>query len=175
MSLLINVEHFRETPGLCGPASLKIALSHFGKNSSEAELATLANSTPEVGTEHEGMIIAAQKMGMHVCVKERGSVEELESIIAKEKLPIIVGWFDVDGDHYSVVINITNDTIVLCDPGVDASERTISRELFPKIWFDFNGADNSTVTWGWYMIISLEPITLNATHDLYTREYDPIV
>ncbi|MBI5369845.1 hypothetical protein HZA85_01455 [Candidatus Uhrbacteria bacterium] len=37
----VHVQHFLQTAGLCGPASLKILLSYFAKTYSEEELAKL--------------------------------------------------------------------------------------------------------------------------------------
>jgi len=65
----ILVEKFRQTTGLCGPAALKILLSHFGKTFTEDQLAALAGVTKSegeyvvgVGTEHENLIEAVKEI-----------------------------------------------------------------------------------------------------------------
>ena len=61
----IAVKKYLQSTGLCGPASLKILLSHFGKDFSESDLAGLASAAAGLergmGTEHEGMINAAKE------------------------------------------------------------------------------------------------------------------
>jgi ABC-type bacteriocin/lantibiotic exporter with double-glycine peptidase domain len=152
----IHVKHFIQTTGLCGPSSLRILLSYFGKTFTEEELAKLAQATVEEGTEHAGMISAAKEIGGYVFVKENGTIEDLEYFVKEEKLPVIIGWFDKDGDHYSVVVNVTDKNIIIVDPASDEDERWIDRETFPNIWFDFNGKDNRLVEWGWYMVATFE-------------------
>lgn len=154
----------QETTGLCGPAALKILLSHFGKNFTEEQLAAFAGSIPGLahgeGTEHEGMIQAVKETGGFVFAKENGTLEELEYFIKEEKLPIVVGWFSTYGDspsdHYSVVVNVTPKNIIIVDPENEKPERWLDRATFPNIWFDFVGKDEKTVSWGWYMVVSFE-------------------
>lgn len=152
----LRVDHTRQTPGLCGPASLQILLSHFGKTYSEKQLQGLASATMDSGTEHEGMIQAAKEIGGFVFAKENATLQDLDYFIKEEKLPVIIGWFDGDGDHYSVVISITDKNIVISDPAADDPERWIDRDTFPNVWFDFIGADNRTVSWGWFMVVTFE-------------------
>lgn len=154
----IMVKHFDQSVGYCGPASLKILFSHFGKgdNYTEEQLAQLCTATHEIGTEHEGLIQAAKEIGGYVFAKENGTIEELEYFLKEEKLPVIIGWFDVNDDHYSVLVSITEKNLIIVDPAVNEPERWIDKATFPSIWFDFIGKDNRTVSWGWYMVITFE-------------------
>jgi len=152
----IAVTPFEQSAGLCGPAAMKILLSHFGKTFSEDELARMCSATREEGTEHEGLIRAAKEIGGFVFEKEKGSMEELEYFIKEEKLPVIIGWFDGDGDHYSVVVSITDKNIVVVDPAEGKPERWLDKATFSRIWFDFVGVGNSAVSWRWYMVITFE-------------------
>ncbi|MFA6136392.1 MAG: cysteine peptidase family C39 domain-containing protein [Candidatus Paceibacterota bacterium] len=152
----IEVEKFVQSPGFCGPASLKILLSYFGVNHSEEQLGQLCYTTYDSGTEHEGMTQAVKATGAYVFTKENGTIEELEYFIKEEKLPVIIGWFDKDGDHYSVLVNITDKNIIIVDPAVNDPERWIDKEVFPRVWFDFVGKDNKVVSWGWYLVATFE-------------------
>lgn len=154
----IKVQPFGQTSGLCGPAALKILLSHFDKNYTEEQLAQLGGATQDSGIEHEGMIQTAKEIGGFVFSKEEGTIEELEYFIKEEKLPVIIGWFDKDGDHYSVVVSITEKNIIIVDPQNinNEPERWLEREKFPGMWFDFVGKENRTVSWGWYMVVTFE-------------------
>lgn len=150
----IKLQPFTQSADFCGPASLKILLSYFGKNFTEEQLAGLAHATHASGTEHEGMIGAVKELDGYVFAKEGGTIEELEYFVAKEKLPVIIGWFDKEGDHYSVVVNVTEKNVIIVDPAVNEPERWLDRQTFPKIWFDFIGQDNRVVSWGWYMVVT---------------------
>ena len=161
----IAVKKYLQSTGLCGPASLKILLSHFGKDFSESELAGLASAASGLergmGTEHEGMVKAAKAIGGFVFAKDEGTVGELEYFVNREKLPVIIGWVDRDGDHYSMVVSVTDQNIVIVDPASNEAERWLDRNTFPKIWFDFVGKDDKEVSWGWYMVVTLEKKTFD--------------
>src|SRR3989344_3526151 len=155
----VSVEVFRQSkPGVCGPAALRTLLSHFGKTYTEEQLANLSVCAGDAGTEHEGMIQAVKEIGGFVFTKEEGSMEELEYFIKEEKLPVIIGWFDRDEDHYSVLVNTTDKNIIIIDPSneYEKQERWIDRATFPRIWFDFVGATNRVVSWNWYMVVTFE-------------------
>lgn len=152
----ITLKHYIQSIGYCGPASLKMLLSYFGKEMEEEELAKLAAATRDAGTEHEGMIEAVKEIGGYVFVKENGTIEELEYFVKQEKLPVIIGWFDKDGDHYSVVVNVTDKNVIIVDPAANEPERWLDRATFPNIWFDFIGKENKTVSWGWYMVVTFD-------------------
>ncbi len=153
----IKYTHFVQSDAFCGPSSLRILLSHFDKNYSEEDLAKLSGATKDNGTEHEGLIKAIKALGGYAFAKENGSMDEIKYFIKQEKLPVLVGWFDKDGDHYSVVANVTDKHIILVDPAFGEGKRQIDINEFPKIWFDFVGADNRAVSWGWYMVVNFEP------------------
>lgn len=153
----IKYTHFPQSDGLCGPASLRILLSHFNKNYSEEDLAKISDATPKYGTEHDGLIKAVKALGGYVFAKEGGTIEELEYFIKKEKLPVLIDWFDKDGDHYSVIANITDKHIIIVDPASKAVKRQLDIADFPQIWFGFVGQDNRTVSWNWYMVVTFEP------------------
>jgi ABC-type bacteriocin/lantibiotic exporter with double-glycine peptidase domain len=163
MSYKINVKPFRQSPDFCGPGALIIAASAFGKVLNEEELAKLCGTTTEAekgfrmgGTEHEGVIKAAETLGFHVFSKEEGTIKELEYFVNEEHLPVIVGWFDRDDDHYSVVVEVAETEIVMADSSSEGPERTVSKSLFPRIWFDFVGEGNHKVSWGWYMVLTTQ-------------------
>jgi len=166
----LKVENFRQRPGYCGPAALKIALSYFKKSYTEDQLAMLCGTTLEdvakkgefgVGTEHEGLVEAAKELGGFVFVKESGTLDELKYFVKEEKLPVIIGWFDKDEDHYSVVVNVTDKNVILVDSGEHGPERWLDKEDFPNIWFDFVGKDDKIVSWGWYMVVTFEKKKFN--------------
>ncbi|MDO8584077.1 MAG: cysteine peptidase family C39 domain-containing protein [bacterium] len=135
---------FRQTPGLCGPASLKILLSHYGKEFTEAELAQLCQTTAERGTDHAPLIKAAEKIGGRVIVKKEATLDDVKRFIDKND-PVIVGWWSDDGDHYSVVYDIDDTFVYLMDPQFEEGVTRIEKKTFLDIWYDFDGPESVRV------------------------------
>lgn len=148
----IKVKHYKETPDFCGPASLKILLSHYGLEISEKELIRLTEATSRYGTEHEDLVRAARKLGFSVHTKERSTLSDLESTM-KKGVPAIIGWFSGDEDHYSVAIGMTGQDVVMADGQWRSPVSKVSRAKFKKLWFDFVGKDNEKICWGWMMTV----------------------
>ncbi|HEU0050519.1 MAG TPA: cysteine peptidase family C39 domain-containing protein [Patescibacteria group bacterium] len=138
------LQPFRQTPGLCGPASLKILLSHYGKDFSEQELAGLCEATVEQGTDHEKLIKAVQVIGEKAYAKSGGTIDEIREYTRKN-IPVIVGWWSTDGDHFSVVYHADRKSIWMMDPELDEGIRKMSIEEFEHVWYDFDGPENVRV------------------------------
>ena len=153
----VVVTHCEQSPNMCGPAALKIALSAFGKHMTEEELAAHSSATIEYGTEHEGLVRAAKECGATVIEREGGTLAEIEHLVKEKHLPVIVGWFDKDDDHYAIVVDVTPEYLILADPSWHRPERFVRREHFDNIWFDFVGKDNARTSWRWYMAINFPP------------------
>lgn len=141
-------KHIRETKGLCGPASLKILLSHYGKEFTESELAKLCAATAEEGTDHVGLVKAVESLGEKPIVKSNATIEDLRYYVDRET-PVIVGyWSGSDeeaGDHYAVVYEITNETISMMDSQLGTGITTFLIEDFEKVWYDLDGPENKRV------------------------------
>jgi len=140
---MINLKPFRQTPGLCGPVSLKMVLDYYGVSVSEDKIAKIAGATKEKGTSAAGLVKAAKYFGFQVFLKEKGSLDDISYFI-KRKIPVIVDWFFRDDGHYSVVVDINKKNIVLMDPTlrkilIYIRRRKISAKKFFRIWFDFPG------------------------------------
>lgn len=145
---LLKLEPFQETlhAGMCGPASLKIVLGYYGIHKSEQELAILTNVT-ELGTNAENIAHATESFGFKTAIKNESNFTDIEEWVGK-KVPIIVNWFtrgradysdsEVADGHYSVVAGLDAEHIYLQDPEI-GKLRTMKREDFMKVWFDFSG------------------------------------
>lgn len=144
---LLPVKPFRETPGMCGPASLKIVLDYYGIEKSEKELVLLCDSTQEIGTNAEKIKSAAESLGFTAVVKDNSTFEDIQKWLDK-KVPVIVDWFTRGGDnytdsdiadgHYSVVVGLDKEYIYLQDPEI-GRVRKIKKDDFMTVWFDFKG------------------------------------
>ena len=86
---------FKQSKGMCGPASMRIALSKFGKSYTEKEIATLAKSTAAEGTFHSQIIETLKGEGVDVLTYENLSkghaIEVLKNHVSKGD-PVIVDW-----------------------------------------------------------------------------------
>lgn len=67
MPSFLPVQPFQETlyAGMCGPASLKMVLGYYGVEKSEAELAKLCGTDPDLGTDDIGIKRAAEGLGFN--------------------------------------------------------------------------------------------------------------
>jgi len=131
---------------MCGPASLKIVLGHYGIHRSEHELAELVGVT-DIGSSDADIIRAAESLGFATLIKNGSTFDDIEEWL-KKGVPVIVNWFtrgrsdysdsEVADGHYSVVAGIDEDFVYLQDPEIGGL-RKIGREDFLRVWFDFSG------------------------------------
>ncbi|MDD5144832.1 MAG: cysteine peptidase family C39 domain-containing protein [Candidatus Pacebacteria bacterium] len=140
---MIKLKPFRQTPGLCGPAALKMVMDYYGISVSEGEIAKRAGSTRENGTSIEGLMKAARYFGFKTFTKTACSLGDLRYFM-KKGIPVIVDWFSEDDGHYSVVVDVTKTKVILMDPElrkflIYARRREIPCDKFMRIWFDYKG------------------------------------
>ena len=146
---LLPVKPFQETlfKSMCGPAVLKMVFDYYGIEKSEEEIAKLAGTTEDLGTDDEGIKKAAESLGFKVEIKNESSFEEIQEWLNK-KTPVVVNWFtrgridydesQVPDGHYSVVVGLDKEFIYLQDPEI-GKMRQIKKSDFMKAWFDFKG------------------------------------
>lgn len=133
---LLAVMPFRQTPGYCGPASVKMVLDFYGITMSELAIADAAG-TSSAGTSAKGLIKAVRQFGYRAHIVDRASFAEMEHFL-DQSIPVIVDWFSQDEGHYSVAVGLDDTNIYLQDPEL-AALRTLDRETFYRVWFDFSG------------------------------------
>ena len=146
---LLPVKPFQETlfKSMCGPASLKMVFNYYGIEKSEEEIARLAGTTEDLGTDEESIKKVAESLGFKVEIKNESSFEDIQNYLNK-KIPVIVNWLtrgridyddsQVPDGHYSVAVGLDDEFIYLQDPEI-GKLRKIERDDFMKVWFDFKG------------------------------------
>lgn len=146
---LLPIKPFQETlnAGYCGPAVLKMVLEYYGIEKSEEELAKLAGTTQELGTDDKGLKQVLENFGLKTVIQNESSFEDIQEWLDK-KVPVIVDWFtrgradyddsQVPDGHYSVAVGLDDTHIHLQDPEIGGL-RKIARDDFLKVWFDFRG------------------------------------
>src|ERR1700690_4180661 len=97
---ILPVKPFREKPGMCGPASLKMIFDYYGMKKSEKEIATMCGTTKELGTNIESMKRVAETLGYNVEIKNNSTFEDIEMWLDK-KIPVIVDWFTRGRNDYT--------------------------------------------------------------------------
>ncbi|MEN4018243.1 MAG: cysteine peptidase family C39 domain-containing protein [Methanobacterium sp.] len=107
----------------CGPAALATVLQNIGINTTEGELKVLAG-TDESGTSMYGLVRAVHAKGLSA-VGMRLSVDDLK--------PNMIVHVIKDGEgHYSVVRDVTSESIYLADPS--KGNIVLSRKEFSAIF-----------------------------------------
>ena len=130
---------------MCGPASLKMVLGYYGVDKTEAELAKLCGTDSNLGTNDIGIKKAAESLGFNVAIHNKSTFDDIQKWL-NQKVPVIVNWFtrgrvdydvaEVPDGHLSVVVGLDNENVYLQDPEIGGL-RTINRDDFMKVWFDF--------------------------------------
>ena len=149
---LLAVPSFRQTPGhsTCGPATLKMLLMYWklpGAEFTDVEIGERCGTNADLGTSPTALVAGAAKFGLTLSPKHYASFDDIMAWLDK-KIPVVVDWFApptkddeehvmADG-HYSIVVALDETSIYLQDPELGAL-RTIAREEFLRVWFDFEG------------------------------------
>ena len=115
---MLNIAPFRQKPGYCGPASLKIVLGFFGVKINGKKNAEISGCSRSRGIRAEGLVRAARKLGFHAKIKDFSDLKDIKEWVNKKKIPVIVDWFAFKGGHYSVVSGIDKENIYLEDPSL---------------------------------------------------------
>lgn len=165
----LMMEPFMQLSNFCGPASLKICLSYFGKRYSEKRLAKFCGCTTKDGTYHAGMIKGALAInGASVHTVVGASLDVLRRFLWQERLPVLVGWFspkdpkcpdEPEGDHYSVVYRITPRYIYLMDPDEMSGRCRLPLKKFLKNWWDIDEGNKRVHRW--CMVINFDNQTFD--------------
>jgi ABC-type bacteriocin/lantibiotic exporter with double-glycine peptidase domain len=136
----------------CGPTCLAAVAQFHGRGETAEQLAVLARTTAD-GTDHAGMIDAARALGAQVIAGDRGTLAMLTELVGRG-LPVIVGWWDGEQDHFSVIAAASSESVVMMDP---YAGRTVhAAQAFVDAWYDFDGDDNHRVD-GWYLALDYAP------------------
>jgi ABC-type bacteriocin/lantibiotic exporter with double-glycine peptidase domain len=116
----------------CGPAAAVTALRKLGFPAEEGELAILARTSSATGTPPDMLARALQKrygsQGLHCKYRMFKDVSELRTAgltIAVIRLAFLV-------DHYVVVLEVTDQAVVIADPL--SGKRSLSHQEFKRIW-----------------------------------------
>jgi predicted deacylase/predicted double-glycine peptidase len=133
---MLNITPFRQKPGYCGPASLKMVLDFWGVKITEKKIVEISGCSKTRGIKAEGLVRAARILGFHAKIKDFSDLKDIHKWVNKKKVPVIVDWFAFEGGHYSVVSGIDKENIYLEDPSL-GYRRALKLTTFKRLWFDF--------------------------------------
>lgn len=136
---MLNITPFRQKPGYCGPASLKMVLDYFGVKITEKKMVEITGCTITRGVDAEGLVRAARELGFHATINDFSDLKDIGDWVNRKKIPVIVDWFAFEGGHYSVVSGIDKENIYLEDPSL-GHRRAMKLTTFKRLWFDFPNA-----------------------------------
>ena len=136
--------------GQCGPASLRIAAEYLGVAADEAKL-TKKLYDPEWGTDGNAMLEGVAMLGLHGMWLQNMSLDTLVKMVKLKDYQVILSWmsgenYKEDG-HYSVLVDASNDNIILADPEWIGSIKIMDRKKFEEVWFDLDTEGNVEARW----------------------------
>ena len=131
----------------CGASSFQAVMNYYGKNSFEADLRMMLNTTPSHGTYPWDMVRVAQQQGFDAEWKENLTLADLEASL-KGGVPVIIDgqrftapnstWEDTwSAGHYMVVIGLDDRNVYLEDPYLLGTRLNMTRETFIASWHDY--------------------------------------
>lgn len=144
----MNIIPFVQTDdSRCGPASVKMVLSHYGINAHEDELCKRCDWSYERGCTNLGIKRALESYGLQCTIYSKQSISDIKKFTDRD-IPVIVDWFtggvdpgpaELPNGHSSVIVNVDDKNVHLLDPE-DGNMRVIPHNEFNRCWFDWTGS-----------------------------------
>lgn len=149
--------HYQNKDYTCGPASLQMVFSFFGKYEEQGKLAKMMHTTSENGTCHSQLIDAAREEGFYCYVNNNSTIDEVKHFVS-EGLPVVVHYKEPSDEegHYAVISGYGKEFITFNDPWNGKNFR-ISEDNFISRWHDCLNNHASTK---WVLVISKEDFHL---------------
>jgi len=124
----------QSTEYTCGPAALVNALSRYGINDSEDNIARGTFANPYSGTQPEHMVnYINRRYGRKLSAEFSNYMKNLEQLDQPDSIFITIVKSSFFYDHYVVVLGFASDgDLLLADPS--NGKQKISREDFLKNW-----------------------------------------
>jgi predicted double-glycine peptidase len=135
---LAGVNHVKQLPNYCGPASLSMVLSYWGKSLDQKEIANTVYDRKEQATNGSDLLLYARELGFSA-YSINSTLEDVKRKLAAG-VPLIVQQYFSPNDntnHMRVVVgyNDSEKNFVLSDPE-EQTETKMSYAEFGKLWQD---------------------------------------
>ena len=132
-----DVSVLEKSLGYYGPDSLQAVLLYYGETIPEEAIPQLVGITCEGSLDVDLLIQGAKSFGYEAWYKDEASLTDVSQLVGLG-VPVIVEWFG-GTNAYSVVLDIEEDSVTFMDPET-SEHRTMEKEDFLQVWFDFEGA-----------------------------------
>lgn len=159
----------QNTDYTCGASSLQAILYYYGFSYSEDQLATLLQSSYEIGTLPNNIIKFCRQLGFKVKAAHNMTMDQIKYYL-NHKIPILVAfqawnhscdytniW---DSGHYSVIIGIYKDLVIFEDPSI-LGRGYLQIDEFLRRWHDVDGYGKKYIHYG--IMIYGKPIRYNSS------------
>jgi len=142
--LLEGGRHERQGWNNCGPATLAMALSYWGFDDSQVDIAPIVKPDPE--DKHVGihqMADYASRLGLNAIIRSGGTLAGLKALLAAGYPVLIESWYVRDAQdqlgHYRLVVGYNDATqhFDLFDSLYDPPTTMAYQELY-ELWRVFN-------------------------------------
>ncbi|HNZ55499.1 MAG TPA: C39 family peptidase [Candidatus Paceibacterota bacterium] len=142
--------HVYQTFNNCAPAALSMALSYFGVNASQEDLANdlrpnhnLTGQNDDKSTPPNELAAKAKDYGLVAYYRPAGDIEKLKALINLD-LPIVVRTLlypDQDYAHYRVIKGYDGTTNeIIQDDSLEGKNLRFTYQEFERLWQPFNNA-----------------------------------
>ena len=141
---LDGIIHQWQTWNNCGPATVTMNMSYFGRSETQAEAALFLkpNRDDKNVSPHEIAAYVRETTGLEALVRRGGSIDQLKQLLSYD-LPVLAGtWLVHDGDglgHYRLLIGY-DDTTGQFDTfdSLNGPNFKVSYQQFDEDWRVFN-------------------------------------
>jgi len=160
---MLDVPYYKQdTNYSCGAASVQMLLRFFNILTSERDLMDALGTVAVYGTHHQPIIEYITSQGLYCYVNTESEIDEVEYHLVHQKLPVMVHYIEpsTNEHHYSIVIAVHDDAIVLHDPW-NGPRFALERDDFVSRWHDDVGAFPR-----WLLVASTEDVHVG-------RQYRP--
>lgn len=140
--LLRGLRHEYQKFNNCGPATLAMNLSHFGRPDTQAQVAAITKPNPQDKNVRPDELAAyASRVGLRSIIRVNGTFDQLRLLVSND-LPVIIetglvkepqGWMG----HYRLVIGYDAKQITTMDSYDGASVKIVYADL-DALWRQFN-------------------------------------
>ena len=128
----------------CGPATLKMNLSYFGRDDTQREIAAFTKPDyNDKSVSADELAAYANKVGMNALVRENGSLERLKLLVSNG-MPVIIetGYVTASGregwmSHFKLLIGYDDKQFIFMD-SYAGPNRSISFEAMDADWHEVN-------------------------------------
>lgn len=140
---LSGFNHQWQTWNNCGPATITINTSYFGRPETQEEAARfLKPNTNDKNVNPEELATYARTLGLEAMVRQGGSVAQLKEFVSNGFPVLVETWLIHDGDglgHYRLITGFDDAAgYFITEDSLSGPQVTVPYDLFDADWRVFN-------------------------------------